>query len=391
MVLQFLYTVFIIACLFDPDNQILALKLPVFILIVIYTFISKKVKYPPSVLRYIMFFGVILPIISVMWGWLSNTSSYRDESLLDIIKPFLFIILSISLVNSPEIDIHSLFSRCLLLLAVVIIILFIVVVSGIVPEEILYAYGNSKGVFTVGERDFSSLTINRVYFHTSPMLVFGSFYFYNKYHLQNSRIYLFYTILISIALFLSGTRNDMIMSFAPFLVLGFINGTKKVKTMIVVATATFVLYLLSHEILEAMLDKEDTSNSTKLAYLADYSKRFGNILALVLGDGLGSYFLTADHGFVNNTELTYLELFRRFGLIMGCIYLYLILMPFKKLYNYQQTIWLSFAYLMYLVMVFSNPFFFSSNGMLILSIVIATLYNSKRNRGNYEFSEQYNF
>lgn len=375
--LHLFYIVFILSCLFDPDNQLLALKMPVFILIIVYTFITHKRVMPSSVFSYVFLFGFILPIISVLIGLLINSENYIETNLIIIIKPFLFIFLALAMINSPEENISKLFSSCLLVLAAAIILIFVSYTTGIVSEEILYAFGNENGVFTVGERDFSSLTINRVYFHTAPMLVFGSYYFLNCFYETKKKYYLILSVFISIALFLSGTRNDMIMSFSPYIILGYLNGKRKTRMIIITSMICFGAYLVSKEILETFFDKEDNSNSQKLSYLNEYFDRFSNISTFVLGDGLGSYFYTQGLGYCNNTELTYLELFRRFGIIGGGIYLFLMYKPVFQLYKEKSSIWLAFAYLMYLIMVIFNPFFFSSNGMMILSVVISTIYQNR--------------
>lgn len=373
-ILTLFYIVFIFSCLFDPDNQILALKMPVFIIIIIYSFFTHKIKLPNSIVRYVLLFGLILPVISVLIGLIINSGNYIETNIIHIIKPFLFIFLALAIINTPEINVSKIFSYCLLVLAAAIIIIFIGYMSGIFSEQLLFAFGNDNGVFTVGERDFSSLTINRVYFHTAPMLVFGSFYFFNQFFETKNKFYLLLSLFISAALFISGTRNDMIMSFSPYIVLGYFKGSKRVRRCIIIASVCLISYFASQEIFGMLFDKEDTSNSQKLSYLKDYAVRFSDPVTVVFGDGLGSYFKTGGLGYCNNTELTYLELFRRFGIIGGSIYLILMFRPVIQLYRVKETMWLAFAYLMYLIMIISNPFFFSSNGMMILSVVIATIY-----------------
>ena len=383
--LHLLYIVFILSCLFDPDNQILALKMPVFILIIVYTFMTHKTKLPTSVSNYVVLFGLLLPILSVLMGLLLNSENYIETNIILIIKPFLFVFLALAMINSPEIDVPRVFSYCLLVLAGAIIVIFAGYMTGVFSEQLLFAFGNDNGVFTVGERDFSSMTINRVYFHTAPMLVFGSFYFLNQFYETKKKIYFVLSIFISVALFLSGTRNDMIMAFSPYIVLGYIKGGKAIRFFIITAVVSFGAYLASQEIFGMFFDKEDNSNSQKLSYLPEYAARFTHFSTLIFGDGLGSYFHTQGLGYCNNTELTYLELYRRFGIIVGSIYMYLMYKPVFQLYKAKSSVWLAFAYLMYLIMIIFNPFFFSSNGMMILSVVISTVYfNRSKERVSFQ-------
>ena len=381
MFLKILYIIFILTCLFDPANTLTGLKLPVFVFIVFFTlFVNlRKVIFPKSVVRYIVIFAIIMPICSILWGWISNASGYRDESLFDIIKPYLFIFMAISLINSPQINICKLFSYCLLLLAITILIIFFLYVSGIVPIDLFYGFGDHYGLFTLGERDFGPITINRVYFHTSPMLIFGTFYFFDKYRTTRLIRYFLCVFLLSLALLLSGSRNNMIMAIAPFVIWVHQYGTLRVKFLSLFTLFIVFLYLLLEtNIVTSLFDKTEKSNADKIGYLPIYMKIFSDPVTFVMGDGLGSYVYFPEEGYLNNTELTYFELLRRFGIFGALIYLVLMFKPVFLLYHQRQNRWMAFSLLMYLVMIFTNPFFFSSNGMLILSIVLATIYNSNK-------------
>lgn len=377
MFVKILYTLFIFACLYDPANKILGIKLPLFVVIFLITVVlNKKAIFPSSVLKYVVLFALVLPISSVLWGYLTNFSSYREATIIDIIKPYLFVFLSFSLINSPKTDINKIFSYCLVVLASTIIVIYTLYVSGIVPIEFFYSFGHESGLYTLGGRSYGEMEIDRVYFHTSPMLIFGSFYFLDRYFNSKKKQCLFFSLFISTAMLFSGTRNDMIMAFMPYLTYGYIKSSKTIRLIILVIACCFIVYLVQSGIVAALFDVTETSNAGKLGYVPVYLKFFSDPVTFFLGDGLGSYAYFPPDGYLNNTELTYFELIRRFGIFGALVYLVLMYGPVFKLYSVKKNRWLAFALLMYLIMVFTNPFFFSSNGMMILSIVIFTIYSS---------------
>ena len=121
-------------------------------------------------------------------------------------------------------------------------------------------------------------------------------------------------------------RSFMIMSILPYIVMFYINGNKKIKKCVIAFSIIGFVYLLSQEVVLALFDKTETSNDTKLGMFANYDVAFSNIRTLLLGDGLDSYFYT-ERGRVNNTELTYFELLRRFGLWGTIAYIFLMFKP----------------------------------------------------------------
>jgi len=97
---------------------------------------------------------------------------------------------------------------------------------------------------------------------------------------------------------------------------------------------------------------------------------------VLFGKGLGSYETWSLRGDFYITELTFLEVFRNFGLPMGLVMLILMIYPIlyafilRPSYRDKHII---IAYTAYLIMCMTNPLFFSSTGMLILAIILANI------------------
>jgi len=117
--------------------------------------------------------------------------------------------------------------------------------------------------------------------------------------------------------------------------------------------------------------------------MKDYRKLFEDPTTLLLGQGLGSYYYWSGFGeAISNTELTFLEIFRNYGLILGTLLLMLILYPLKyiKLKSDDIHTCILIGYGTYLLMCSSNPLLFSSSGMIILSAVISSLFLGKNQK-----------
>jgi hypothetical protein len=131
-----------------------------------------------------------------------------------------------------------------------------------------------------------------------------------------------------------------------------------------------------------MLNPAEESNSVKIGMLNDYYRVFSDPVYLLFGQGLGSYFNTSLRGMESYiTELTYLEVFRNFGLLLGLVMMFLITYPIIYTFYIDTTFNIKHVvvgYITYLIMNATNPLLFSSGGMLILSILIANIFIFER-------------
>ena len=184
-----------------------------------------------------------------------------------------------------------------------------------------------------------------------------------------------------VAMVLAGTRNNMMAAIVLPLALAFLYAKRKGTVATVIATVTGIgAFVLSDQI-GILLNPTEASNSTKLTSLGDYLTGFSDLTSLLFGKGLGAYQHWTGRGYYYITELTYLEIIRNFGLLLGGVMILLLLYPIvyafmlRRSYNEKHII---IGYALYLLMCASNPNLFSSMGMLILSVIIAniSLYNA---------------
>ena len=147
-----------------------------------------------------------------------------------------------------------------------------------------------------------------------------------------------------------------------------------------------VIIIIFRKIIISMISIDDISNYIKLQHYRDIIKLLSQTKILLFGQGLGTkFFSEARQREVKTIELTYLDILRKFGFIIGLAYIIMLLIPIKKLFNkkYSYDHYLYIGYIGYLIMSFSNPFIFSSSGMLVLSIILYTIIENplfKKNR-----------
>jgi hypothetical protein len=138
--------------------------------------------------------------------------------------------------------------------------------------------------------------------------------------------------------------------------------------------------------LASFLDTSEVSNNTKLGYFPGYIEIFSDLHNLIFGQGLGAYYFFPNMSYPYYiTELTYLEVFRNFGLIFGFFMMLMLGYPIIKTFMLSKNAllqrYIAVAYSLYLIMCFTNPNLFNSLGMMILSLVLYGVYKKHKHFG----------
>lgn len=377
---------FILSCVFDPADKVLGLKVPLFclawLIFIIYTRNLATLTLPRDLVFYV-FAMIFLPLISICYYYISNGAQpYEGFSLF---KAHILISFAILLYLS-KINIISSFCTILTVLAIVIILIYGIVLIYPISFIPLHTFGNDNEIFYIGERIYNEeLKLWSIFFPTSPMLAIPIAYYVNLAIVSSQkRVSIILATINILGMFLAGTRNNMFTAFFLPVVLIILRSRNKVLTTMILfcIVTTFILYL-SESIL-IMLDPAEKSNAIKLGLLNDYANIFSNPIDLLFGQGLGSYsyWPSRNNSFYYITEYTYLEIVRNFGIILGGFLIILMLYPILAAFYLQRSYnerHLIIAYLFYLIMSATNPLFFSSLGMLILSVIIANIF-MERNR-----------
>jgi hypothetical protein len=372
----------ILATLFDPSD-LFGLKVPLFLVCWVATFFTlfsqpNKIKLPPELIAYVLLI-LFVPLYSIfIYQVVDGSDPFNGFSMY---KAYIFISFSL-LLYMNRINIVTHLSFALNIVAIMIILIAIALHFYPSLSEVVYTLGIEMKMFYLDNRNYGGgLTLSQIYFAVSPMLVISiAHYFYlAKFSNKNKGWYKLITLIQIVAMFMAGSRNNMMVAFLLPLSLHILFTKRRLLSIILITLVVFLTTLIFFDELLILLDPLEHSNSAKIALIDDYLTIFSNPGDLLVGQGLGSYHVWEAYGnlayFV--TELTYFEIIRNFGLFFGIIMLLMLFYPIvaaffiNKHYMEKHII---IAYFFYLIMCISNPNLFSSMGMLILSMIMANMF-----------------
>ena len=365
MILKLVMNLFIISCIFDPADKIFGLKtllyLLLFFILFVILFSNKTIIFYKSDIYYLL---VIYTIIAISYfiGKVRNIN-FNNNIAYGYLKSFLFLGLLL-FINIESNIFKKMLLNILMILSYSIIIIFLIKLlfnNEYIEKLTLYLTFEVESA-KIGIRQYGSYTVPMIYFKTSPLIIFSIAHFIKK----QTNINLIISILCLIAMILSGTRANIIIGFAFFSVSFFIIYKKYRKAAIIIFTLIIILFL--PKILINFFSVSEYSNTIKINHIYDYIKLF-DTKTILFGQGIGSGFMsTAFHGLTYNTELTYFEIIRIFGLLLGTILIIFIILPGILLYK--NDIINSLAYFSYLIIAGTNPLLISSTGMIAIIYTI---------------------
>jgi hypothetical protein len=368
---------------FDPADLLFKLKMPLFIIcFLIFTIdISLKSNTPFALKNHLfkVLTFIFIPLTSIIFYLILNGGKPFEG--FQLFKSYLFFTLSIILYYY-RLNLYNSLSKILTILSVSIIFLYFFLTTFPIFLPIITTIGSDYGIFLIGERSYSvDYSTFNIFFVTSPMLVIPiSYYVYNFIEKKNIK-YFILSLLNILGMYLAGTRNNLFVSLLlPISIYFYYTKNKKVALLFILSILAFGVYQFN-DILLILFNSDEKSNMIKLSLIDDYKNIFSNLNNLLFGQGLGSYtFFNTRNSFEFISELTYFELFRNYGIILGLLLVSLLFFPFYFAFNnskfYKQK-YIIIGYAFYLFMCFSNPFLFSSLGILILSIIYSNIYISK--------------
>ena len=368
----------VFVAVFDPADRIFSLKIPLFlalwVICISRSLMSAERTLPNNLLLYVLVFSGLLPIFSMfVYGVSARNHDWHEAAA--VFKSFLFLSLAIALYLEKSRPLRILVS-VLTVESAVIILLAVIVSSNNGLVEPLYAFGIENEVYWLGKREYGGHEFLTIFLKTSPMLVISIAYFSYVVMVSAGRSRNLGIALLGInvlAMFLAGTRNNIAFSFlTPFLVV-FWYARNKLKVALVVGVPFLLAMIYFSDAIVSMLDPRDVSNEIKLGYLGDYSRVLLDSSVVFFGQGIGSVFYSSSLGYDTHlVEPTYLEIVRWFGVPVAIAYFVMLALPLSILVSRSKRNFhhVGLAYLCYLVMAATNPFLFSSTGMLVLCIVL---------------------
>lgn len=377
---------FILSTLFDPSDKIFSLKIPLYLLSwaagILYCLVRPEALRIPLKLVLYCATMVTIPLISITKYYLVDGRDPFEGFVM--IKAYVFISMALLLYVTGTNALRHL-ATALTILAVTIVALSVVVLMFPILRLPLYAFGEQYGIFSIDNRDYGGLVLFQMYFHTSSMLAIAIAYYFGRAssEVRRKRVYILVVLINLAALVLAGSRNNLLAALLLPSALWVHYARNRLAAIALVSVAGAAgMYLMAEQI-QILINPLESSNSTKLALLSDYARGFSDPIQLLFGQGLGAYQSWTGRTFYYVTELTYLEVFRNFGLPLGMLMLGLLAFPIIYAFVLRPTYCdkhIIVGYVLYLVMAATNPLLFSSMGMLILSILVANTFLDERQR-----------
>ncbi len=238
--------------------------------------------------------------------------------------------------------------------------------SSVVGAALLSFYSTHELGF-YGIRQFGGLQMFMLHHRASPFLLVPLSLFFASF-MAGRRRDILWVILITLSIYFTASRALMLTAAITMFVLFIYKASWQARfvsfLLLVPSVVVGVAYLwLSTSIFSVT----ETSNSIKLGHLLSFYKML-DVPTLLWGNGSGSYFFTAGYErWVSQTEITWMDAIRFFGLPLSMLLVMTILFPTN---NVSTKLWeqvsARIVILIYLVMSFSNPVLFNSFGFIVV-------------------------
>jgi len=378
--LLFTLYLLILDALVDQSDMFFHLKMPLFIgvfLIWLYRQISMNTRMSAERMRRLTFsvwivtlaVAVVIPSIWTLVGTLSHDIHIGDAPL-GLLKTFLFFAI-VPVLVTEDIDLISVVIRTGVVVAIITITMFVL---NIISYELfvgLFAFLSEKqNAIITPERSFSGIMIGEFYYASCPIMIFPFAYYCARLLDSTQRIFIsgLMCALFGVAILASGARADILAMLAVVAIFGL---RRILSDWGLIPAIAFGAILLSSALaifVPTFGNKEESSNSVKLRHAESYLDEFtARPFALIVGEGANQAFYTKGFSsYTINTELTYFEILRIFGLPMTIVFALSGLCLVYRLFS-RGPISAGVAYLMYFLVASSNPLILNSTGFMVLA------------------------
>ena len=381
-------TLLFVDVMVDPGNLIFHLKYVLFGL-VFFIWLLKNYRRKLVLTRFqwfiLLFIAFFMPFYGMSTGLINSMLHNIPMGNFVYFNSFFFFALFVVTV-SEKMDLVPLFNYSSLTIVLMSLGTYLVLIFNTGLFGDLYKYFViDKQVMVYALRNYGQTTLLMIFYKTSPLLVFPLSYYLYKLLIARQRKYLFLNslllVLIALTLYFSGTRANLLsLILIVIFYMGYtIYRKSKIWFLFFTAFGILIAFFLLPMFVTTFLSKQEASNVVKLEHLFSYINYFNHhLLSLLFGQGIGGTFYASGlHRFIDESELTYLELIRIWGGGIAFIFMVIILLPLFVQIKTKGLSHVFIAYLAYLFIVGTNPLLLSSTGMLMLVYVFTISF------GNY--------
>lgn len=372
-IINFVLALLVFIVIVDPTNQIFKLKEILFFIVIVLYFL----KFQIIKLNSIVLLLILLVFFSFFFSSLLGEILGHNillEFTMGVLKSYLFLFILLLSNNDKITFFNKLLFPCII---ISLITIFTYLTTLIFPaiEILIYNISSSKGSFIMlSRREFVGIEVTQVYYKTSAILVlplavyFDKFLFGEKYKVK----YLMISLLFVVSLLMSGTRANAlsVILIISFLLTIKIRENRVVKFFYLPAIIGGIV-CISYILYKIFNDQGEVSLEAKTGHLYSLMNELSSLDTLFLGQGPGAvYYSIALNEYTAQSELSYLEIIRMFGLFGGGIVIILFFFPLYLCYKNKPAYYKSFmlGYLAYLFIGGTNPLLISSTGIVVLAV-----------------------
>lgn len=365
---------FVATALLDPTDQMLHLKMPLFILVLsawaVRVVCGMVHVGNLKIWAVILLFAFILPGVASIIGLLGDTLPGGNPSFA-LLKGFVVILL-IPVVASEEIDLTKHIIRWSFAVAVFTIALAVLSFVAPILFSLVYEFVSNDENVMFGSRNSLGLGIGTFYYKTVAILLFPiAYYFQNLLDRPKKLISCTLMLIFLAAVLCSDSRAVAVGAFIVVTVLLF----QKLKTKFglnIALSVLLIIIVLPAGYFVSFFHSNESSNAAKLGHVHSYVEEFSDHPSYLLwGQGADTEFYSEGFGMKTaQTELSYMELIRQFGIPVTMIILIGLLYPAYRLASRPSSLsYLATPYVVYLWEAFSNPLLVGSTGLLVVSAI----------------------
>lgn len=367
MVGNFLLFLFIAVVMIDPTNTLFHAKELTFALLMFFS----VVRFKPD-LSYIP--HILIIAAALLLGYLSaemQGNAMDNEMLAGTFKNIAPLAL-LPYIRNYDFVRRSLFPT--LLTTTLLLVLFGFTLQSPVYEKAIFYFVKAHDNFIMmTHRHILGFTFFGMYYKTLICMAFSAFLLYYRmlHGIGHRWLNILLALIVTSAFLVSGTRASMLLPFSLL-------GIAIVNTVSQGRRAKYFVYPLLGLIGFAFLflifllvtEQGEASNAIKFGHLPSYWQLFNDHPEyLFIGQGPATSFYTEGfHEMTLQTEWTYLELLRNYGLLSLPI-LGVFAYPLVRLFRHRSdpfTQGVFFTYVVYLLIAGTNPLLLSSTGMLMI-------------------------
>jgi hypothetical protein len=365
----FFTNLFIINILIDPGNALFQSKIITFFLFIIFNI--KNTKFTRNeIFPLILFYNFYFISTAIM---IFSNEKY-DPSFIKMYSTTFLTLAVIVFTHTSNIDLWKPVKIAAFIISIATLIIFFIVV--LIPKSILLLslIDIFTNVFMIAKHKLILYWwIPSIFHKSSPVLVIVLGYYLYKYLSKRELKNLFLVILYLSTLCVTGTRANIL---SVLLIIFFISlyYFLYIKNYVCFSVLIFLIGVICFSIFIFLLfTVKNSSSVVKDSHLISYIEYFSkNPIKFLFGQGPGALFYTT--GFrqsVTNTELSYLELIRMFGIFFAMVMIFIYVYPVVILLinNTFFTFSISISYIAYLFIAGTNPLLIGPTGFTVLSII----------------------